>query len=148
MNPLNRGIRQASRQGGGPNLGNAGYSGAVNAAAEDDTTSLTESIVKYAERATAAESKISEIESRFAAFEMGPAPPVYGPPPPPQAAYYAPHAAYAAPQMPQVPPTINVPAQRAWQNAGQQEFNNMRDRGGNGFNEMTCFPPNLGLGLG
>ncbi len=65
---------------------------------------------------------------------MGPTPPGYGSPPLLQAAYYAPHAAYATPQMPQVPLTIGVPAHQAWKNAGQQEFNTMRDRGGNGFN--------------
>ena len=72
----------------------------------DDDTSITESIVKYAERATLAESKVSNLEQRLAQLEvnsqMGA--------PPPNAAYYAPEAAYYTPQQyNQIPPTITVP---------------------------------------
>ena len=119
-------------ESGGPTLGNAGYSGAFNATTDDDTTSLTESIVQYAERATAAESKVSDLESRIAAIELGASQPTYGPPPPPQTAYYLPHAAYAAPQQPHVPPTVNIPPQ--WNQAVEQEFSFLRDRGGNAIN--------------
>ena len=52
---------------------------------EDDASSLAESIVQYAERATTAEGKVSNLESRLAALEMG------LPKAPPQTAYYMPH---------------------------------------------------------
>ena len=95
-------------EGGGTTLGQEGYGGAFNAT-ETDNTSLTESIVRYAERTTAAESKVSELENRLAQLEMdGQAPPQA---PPPYAGYYAPEAAYFTPQQQtnQVPPTIHVP---------------------------------------
>jgi len=94
-------------EGGGTTLGQEGYGGTFYMAdTMDDDTSITESIVKYAERATMAESKVSNLEQRLAQLEvnsqMGA--------PPPNAAYYAPEAAYYTPQQHnQVPPTINVP---------------------------------------
>jgi hypothetical protein len=68
---------------------------------------LTESIVKYAERVTAAESKVSELESRLSNLEMGNQP-------------YAAEAAYFTPQAPTFhypapPATIRVPPpQQPW----------------------------------
>ena len=86
-------------------MGQEGYGtgGAYNAI-EDDGSSLAESIVQYAERATTAEGKVDELESRLAALEMG------SQQPPPQMGYYAPQTAYG--MMPGSPPpltTINVP---------------------------------------
>ena len=48
-----------------------GTSGAYSAI-DDDGSSLAESIVQYAERATQAEGKVNELEIRLAALEMGP----------------------------------------------------------------------------
>ena len=58
---------------GGTTMGQEGYEtgGAYNAIA-DNGSSLVESIVQYAERATQAEEKLNELESRLAALEMGP----------------------------------------------------------------------------
>ena len=86
-------------------MGQEGYGtgGAYNAI-DDDGSSLAESIVQYAERATTAEGKVAELESHLAALEMG------SQQPPPQIGYYAPHTAYS--MMPGAPPpltTINVP---------------------------------------
>ena len=74
----------------------------------DDNTSITESIVKYAERATMAESKVSNLEQRLAQLEVNSQ--MGGPPP--NTAYYAPEAAYFTPQQQQpnqIPPTITLP---------------------------------------
>ena len=46
--------------------GNAGAYQAV----EDDVSSLAQSIVQYAERATTAEAQVSDLESRLASLEM------------------------------------------------------------------------------
>ena len=53
-------------------MGQEGYvtGGAYNAI-EDDGSSLAESVVQYRERATTAERKVAELESRLAALEMG-----------------------------------------------------------------------------
>ena len=51
---------------------------------EEDSLS-TESIVKYVERATAAETKVSSLEQRLAQLEMGSQMGA----PPPQTTYYA-----------------------------------------------------------
>jgi len=73
----------------------------------EDDASLAESIVKYAERATMAEAKVSNLEQRLAQLEvnsqMGA--------PPPNMAYYTPEAAYCMPQQQQtqISPTITVP---------------------------------------
>ena len=86
-------------------MGQEGYvtGGAYNAI-EDDDSSLAESIVQYAERATTAEEKVAELESRLADLEMG------SQQPPPQMGYYAPHTAYGMmPGAPPPPTTINVP---------------------------------------
>ena len=131
-------------EGGGTTLGQEGYGGAFHMAdVMDDDTSITESIVKYAERATMAESKVSNLEQRLAQLEvtsqMGA--------PPPNAAYYAPEAAYYTPQQHnQIPPTINVPPTQQ-QYGGQPTYQqptyapNKRkkrggSRGGGGQNQM------------
>ena len=52
-------------------MGQEGYgTGGAYSAIDDDLSSLAESIVQYAERATQAEGKVDELESRLAALEM------------------------------------------------------------------------------
>ena len=55
-----------------------------------DEETFTETIVKYAERASQAESRVSELEGRLVMLEMGStaaqAPPGYAPQPPPHTA--------------------------------------------------------------
>ena len=56
---------------GGTTMGQEGYgTGGAYSAIDDDGSSLAESIVQYAERATQAEGKVNELESRLAALEM------------------------------------------------------------------------------
>ena len=58
-------------EGGGTTLGQEGYGGAfqmVNTL--EDDASLTETIVKYAEMATMAESKVSNLEQGLAQLEV------------------------------------------------------------------------------
>ena len=57
---------------GGTSMGQEGYVivGAYNAI-NDDGSSLAKSIVQYAERATNVEGKVTELESRLVALEMG-----------------------------------------------------------------------------
>ena len=101
--------------GGGTTMAQEGYSGAYNVV-EDDASSLAESIVQYAERATTAESKVSDLESRLAALEMGP------PPAPPQTAYHMPHhMAYYGQGPPPPPSAIHMPPPH-WQ-SGQEQNN-------------------------
>ena len=58
---------------GGKTMGQEGYgTGGAYSVIDDDGSSLAESIVQYAERATQAEGKVNELESRLAALEMGP----------------------------------------------------------------------------
>ena len=61
-----------------------------------DEENLTETIVKYAERASQEESRVSKLEGRLAMLEMGStaahAPPAYAPQPPPHTAFFAPAA--------------------------------------------------------
>ena len=59
-------------QGSGTSMGQEGYGTAFNATMADETedTLLTKSIVHFAERATAAESKVSCLEERLAALEL------------------------------------------------------------------------------
>ena len=110
----------------------------------DDDASITESIVKYAERATMAESKVSNLEQRLAQLEINSQMGV----PPPNTAYYAPEAAYFTPQQQQpnqIPPTITLPPtqqQFGGQPTYQQSYApNKRkkrggSRGGGGQNQM------------
>ena len=110
-------------------MGQEGYGtgGAYNAI-EDDGSSLAESIVQYAERATTTEGKVAKLESRLAALEMG------SQQPPPQMGYYAPQTAYV--MMPGAHPTptkINVPPtyhhKQQQTGGGKRNYNN-NNRGG------------------
>jgi hypothetical protein len=67
-------------KGSGTTMSQEGWGAAYNAIGsnDDDANSLTESIIKYAERATIAESKVSNLESRLSMLEMGGQP--YAPP--------------------------------------------------------------------
>ena len=57
---------------------------------------LTETIVKYAERSSQAESRVGKLEGRLAMLDMGSIaaqlPPGYAPQPPPHTSYFAPAA--------------------------------------------------------
>ena len=56
---------------GGNTLGQEGYGNAsANQAVDDDRSSVAQSIVQYAERATPAEAQVSDLESQLAAVEM------------------------------------------------------------------------------
>ena len=58
---------------GGTTMGQEGYgTGGAYTAIDDYWSSLSESRVQYAERATQAEGKVNELETRLAALEMGP----------------------------------------------------------------------------
>ena len=95
-------------EGSGTTLAQDGYGGAFHATETTaDETSLTESIVRYAERTTAAESKVSELENRLAQLEMD----NQAPPTGLGGGYYAPEAAYFTndQKTTQVPPTIHMP---------------------------------------
>ena len=57
---------------GGTTMGQEGYgTGGAYSAIDDDGSSLEESIVQYADRATHEEVKGNEVESRISALEMG-----------------------------------------------------------------------------
>ena len=75
-------------EGGGTTLAQVRYGGAFNATDAGEDTSLTDSLVRYAERTMAAESKVSNLESHLAQLEMGTQAP------PPQLGYYAHEAIY------------------------------------------------------
>ena len=109
--------------GGGTSIGMAGC-GTGFSAVEDDAGLLAESIVQYAERASMAEGKVSDLEGRLAALEM-----VASTTQTPVSMYHAPHAAYnAVPQTMSQPPPMNVHVpSNAWQ---QQQGGNTRRYGG------------------
>ena len=90
---------------GGTTMGQEGYwTGREYNAIDDDGSPLAESIVQYAKRATHDEGKVSELESRLAALEMGP------PPTQPQTGYYSPKMAYGMmPGGPPPPTSIQIP---------------------------------------
>jgi hypothetical protein len=94
-------------EGSGTTIGQAGWGAAYNAIGtnDEDNQSLTESIVKYAERATLAESKVSDLESRLSMLEMGEPPNQL----PVNATYFTPQAATF--HHPAPPETIHVPPQ-------------------------------------
>ena len=96
--------------------------GGAYSAIDDDESSLAESIVQYAERATQAEWKVNELESRLAALEMGP------PPAQSQNGYYAPQMAdgmmtggHPPPTSIQIPPAYQQPQQQS--NGGKRNNN-------------------------
>ena len=114
---------------GGTTMGQKGYgtSGAYSAT-YDNGSSLAESIAHYAGRATQAEGKVNELESRLAALEIGP------PPTQTQTGYYAPQMAYGMipgehppPASIQIPPSYQQPQQHS--NGGKRD-NNENNRGG------------------
>jgi len=120
------------REGGGSTFGQEGYGAAYHTMEADDTDSLTESIVQYAERATMAESKVSALEERLSALESGATQP-------PQMAFYAPsypqyphEYAHFAPQQAtfQPPPSVQVPPQQQMPTF-QPNKRNKRDYQGN-----------------
>jgi hypothetical protein len=98
-------------EGAGTTLSQEGYGTAYNAIGpnDDDTNSLTESIVKYAERASLAESKVSDLESRLSLLELGGQQNM----PPANAAYFTPQAPtfqhHAPPATINVPPPVTMP---------------------------------------
>ena len=108
-------------------MGQEGYGtgGAYNAI-DEDGSSLAESIVQYAERATQAQGKVNESETRLAALEMGP------PPAQSQNGYYAPQMAYVMMPVGHPPPTsIQIPP--AYQQPQQQSNGGKRNN-----NEYNC----------
>ena len=70
LHPLHHRIQKLLAEGSGMTLGQDGYGGAFNATKAVDDNSLIESIVRYAERTTAVESKVSDLESRLAQLKM------------------------------------------------------------------------------
>ena len=115
-------------EGAGTTIQQEGYGTAFHA--EEDMSYeklLTETIVKYVERASQAELRVSELEGRLSMLEMGStaaqAPPGYVPQPPSHTAYFAP----AAPtfQVQQPPQTIAFqpsPQETQWMPAQQQQW--------------------------
>eukprot|EP00804_Cyclotella_cryptica_P030999 CCRYP_013582-RA/>CCRYP_013582-RA protein AED:0.56 eAED:0.40 QI:0/-1/0/1/-1/1/1/0/562 len=108
------------REGGGSTFGQEGYGAAYHTMETDDTSSLAESIVQYAERATMAESKVAALEDRLANIEQN------------QMAMhsqgtFANEYAYFTPQPPtfQPPPTVQYPPQQAT-SAHQQQWTNQQ----------------------
>ena len=112
-------------EGAGTTIQQEGYGTAFHTdETMSDEESLTEIIVKYAEHASMAKSRVSELEGRLYMLDMGStaalAPPVYAPQPPPHTAYFAPEApTFQAQQTPQTiafqPPrheTQWIPAQQ------------------------------------
>ena len=98
-----------------------------------DEKTLTETIVKYADRASQAESNVSELEVKLAMLEMAStaaqAPPGYAPQPPPHTAYFAPAAPTFQTQQP--PQTIAFqppPQETQWMPAQQQQWVTQRPR--------------------
>ena len=96
---------------GGTTLGQEGYGGAfmgTEGTPDDDGSSLAASVVEYVEKASLTDTRVSELEARLAAFEMG----TIGQqqsqysPIPSQAMYYMPEHSFMAPQQP--PPPTNI----------------------------------------
>ena len=96
---------------GGTTLGQEGYGNAFMGAEntpDDDGSSLAASVVEYVEKASHTDTRVSELEARLAAFELGTQgtqQQQYGPIPS-QAMYYMPEYSYMAPQQP--PPPSNI----------------------------------------
>ena len=92
-------------EGTGPTVAQEGWGGAFNAtedpADEEDTASLLESVTRYAERATAAESDVSTLKSEMGELRAQMAAMMTGGLPPSQGAFFAPQGP---------PPAIQIPA--------------------------------------
>ena len=100
-------------------LGQEGYRTVFNATeATMDEFSITESIVRYAERAKALDVKVQALEDRLNQLKIG------NHQPPPQISYYEPESMYYTLHHPEsgIPPTINIhpPYQHKW--VGQATF--------------------------
>ena len=135
------------RESGGTTMGQEGYGMAYNATeGNEDESSLAESIVRYADRATSAEKMVADLEGRMAILEMG-----ASTNPSAQTAYFMPQQpTFQFP--PQPPPAqINIPPPtwtpippgtgKRYGNTGQSFRANYRDkkprsggRGGRGGN--------------
>ena len=88
---------------------------------------MTETIVKYAERASQSESRVRNLERRLSMLEMGStasqAPPGYAPQPPPHTAHFAPAApTFQAKQPPQTIAFQPHPQETQWMPAQQQQW--------------------------
>ena len=112
-------------EGAGTTVQQEGYGTAFHAKETmSDEESLTETIVKYAERASLTELRVSDLEGRLSMLEMGStaaqALPGYTPQPPPHTVYFSPAATKFQAQQPpkiialQPPPheTQRIPAQQ------------------------------------
>eukprot|EP00978_Attheya_sp_CCMP212_P031336 scaffold118072_cov58-Attheya_sp.AAC.1 len=97
------------RESGGTTMGQEGYGMAYNATEENEDSSLAESIVKYAERATTAERTVADLEGRLAVFEIGTTMA-----PPPQSAYFLPQQPTFTFPPPPPPAQIHIPQQQGW----------------------------------
>jgi hypothetical protein len=99
------------RESGGTTMGQEGYGVAYNATEGEEESSLAESIVKYAERATSAERTVADLEGRMAVLEMGTTMA-----PPPHAAYFLPQQpTFQFPPQPPPPTNIHIPStQPGW----------------------------------
>ena len=103
-------------------MANEGWGAGFNAM-EDDGSSLAESIVQYAERATTAESKVSDLEGRLAALELAASAMTA-----PAQQYFAPQTAYNMQPAAQMPPqNVNIPPNWQTQQTGGYK------RGGRGY---------------
>ena len=96
-------------EGSGTTIHQEGYGTAFHAKETmSNKESLTETIMKYVEHTSQAESRVSKLEGRLAMLEMGStaahAPPAYAPQPPPHTAFFAPAAKTFQTQQP--PQTI------------------------------------------
>eukprot|EP00978_Attheya_sp_CCMP212_P007532 scaffold17444_cov37-Attheya_sp.AAC.1 len=103
-------------------MGQEGYGIAYNATeGNKEESSLAESIVKYAKRATSVERTVADLEERLAVLEMG-----NTMAPPPQAAYFLPQQPTF--QFPPQPPPANIhipqPPTGWGTNAGAKRHNN------------------------
>ena len=104
----------------GTTMGQEGYgTGGAYSEIYDNSSSLEESIVQYAERATQAEGKVNELENRLAALEMGP------PSTQTHTGYYAPQMAYGMMLGGHPPPiSAQIPPAYQQQNNGGKMNNN------------------------
>ena len=84
------------REGGGPSIQQEGCGSVFQAMGmdEEDRESIVESIVRFLEKASAAEANMMQMESRMSQMEQAL---------PPQAAYFTSQQLYAPPQIDAVP---------------------------------------------
>ena len=121
-------------EGAGTRIQQEGYGTAFHAKETmSDEESLTETIVKYAERASLAESRVSKLGGRLSVLEMdstaAQAPPGYAPQPPPHTSYFAPRAStFQAQQPPQKIALQPPPHETQWMPAQQQQWVPQRPR--------------------